>query len=214
MELLAQNGKMKKSQKSKHRIYNWGIPAFKNSKGETTCPNAKKCVAGCYARNGAYIWKPAVAAYERRFAVSKLPGFADLMVLAIQHKDELASKKRQNLIIRIHDSGDFYSKDYFTNWMNIADRCPDVLFYGYTKMVSLVKNYEEWIPPNMKLCFSFGGREDKLIDVENDVHSKVFKDAVPPDYADASHDDMVLALGNNNKIGLIYHGPNKGNFGH
>ena len=136
------------------------------------------------------------------------------MALTVQHKAELAKKKGMKTVVRIHDSGDFYSKKYFTSWLNIANQCPAVLFYGYTKMVSLVKRNAALIPTNLKLCFSFGGKEDRLIDVETDCHSKVFKDAFASDYADASHDDMILALGTNHKIGLMYHGPKKGDFGY
>ena len=55
MELLTQNGKMKKTSKEMGvRLYNFGITAYKSASGKLTCPWAGDCVKYCYAQKGAY----------------------------------------------------------------------------------------------------------------------------------------------------------------
>jgi len=84
---------------------------------------------------------------------------------------------------------------------------PDVEFYAYTKMVSMVQGAGVR-PSNFTVIFSYGGKEDHLIDVSYDRHSQVFSDIeglLQAGYIDASQDDSK-ALTPNNKVGLIYHG--------
>jgi hypothetical protein len=206
MQLLKQNEKMKRS--SGPKTFNFGISAFQTSDGFRTCPNAGACAKGCYARQGRFHMPNVKNAYESRTAITRMESFVDLVQL------EIDSKNPER--IRIHDSGDFYSFDYLHRWMMIAEKNPDVRFYAYTKMISLTKKYDaKWeIPPNVTLIYSFGGKEDDLIDVAKDRHSRVFAsrdELLAAGYADASVDDSV-ALGKKKKIGLIYHGANARRF--
>lgn len=206
--VFSQNTKMKKSSQNGIHLYNWGIPAYKSQNGTLTCPNASKCIVGCYARSGAYVWSNVAQAYENRLSLSRTKGFEHVIVY---HIDKLLSKhKTGTVMIRIHDSGDFYSEAYLEAWCKIAEvyqNEPRVQFYAYTKMIILCKNYANK-PKNLTLIYSFGGRQDDLINVETDRHSFVFQnetECAAMGYSDASQDDMV-ALGPNNKIGLVYHG--------
>jgi len=109
--------------------------------------------------------------------------------------------------VRIHDSGDFYNVEYFGKWCAIAAAYPDIEFYAYTKMISQSKGFASWLPDNFQLIYSFGGKEDDLIDIENDRHSRVFVDLQELDalgYIDASYDDS-LALTDNLNVGLMIH---------
>ena len=75
-------------------------------------------------------------------------------------------------------------------------------------MVSLFKRRSQDLPKNFTVIYSFGGTEDRLIDVEQDRHSLVFESVAQLKacgYSDASNQDDV-ALGSNPKIGLVYHG--------
>lgn len=210
--VFSQNAKMKKSSQNGIHLYNWGIPAYKSQNGTLTCPNASKCIIGCYAKSGAYVWSNVANAYEARLSLSRTKGFEHVIVY---HIDKLLSKhKTGKILIRIHDSGDFYSPSYFETWCKIADVYKNetrIQFYAYTKMVQMCKGYakQSLIPRNLTLIYSFGGREDSHIDTEQDRHSFVFQnetELAAMDYSDASHDDTVAALGPNNKIGLVYHG--------
>lgn len=198
IQLLTQNSKIKKSKK---RTFNFGIPAYQAADGFKTCPNAAACAVGCYARSGAYRFSNVAQAFERRLKIylddPKL--FVETMVKEI--------KKKKAERIRIHDSGDFFDINYTLAWFNIMDMCPDVEFYAYTKQVSMFKSIVH-IPSNFTLIFSFGGKQDKLIDVNEDRHSAVFEsleELKAAGYADASENDDI-AIEKNPRIGLVYHG--------
>lgn len=206
--VFSQNAKMKNSSQNGIHLYNWGIPAYKSQNGTLTCPNASKCIIGCYAKSGAYVWSTVAQAYENRLNLSRTKGFEQVIVY---HIDKLLSKhKTGTIMIRIHDSGDFYSLEYLKAWSKIADlfKGTRVKFYAYTKMVQMCKDNANDLSQNLTLIYSFGGRQDNLINVEVDRHSFVFQseaECASMGYSDASHDDMI-ALGTNNKIGLVYHG--------
>jgi len=197
---LSENSKMKKS--GGLRTFNFGIPAYKSRSGFKTCPLAGECAKGCYATMGAYNYPVVSNAYERRLELTKSDNFVEVIDAEI---------KRKKLIqrVRIHDSGDFYNKKYFEKWIEIAYLNPKIEFYAYTKMVSMVKRYK--LPVNFTIIFSFGGKQDSMIDVNRDRHSQVFSEQselLRSNYIDASHDDN-LALTENIKVGLIYHGYKK-----
>jgi len=197
---LTQNSKIAKMTGVK--TYNWSIPAYSSTTGMKTCPNAAACAKGCYATMGAYRFSHVASAFERRLKLSLSPRFT-LIINA-----ELKRRKVKRL--RIHDSGDFYNEEYLTKWLSIIRANPTVQFYTYTKMVSLFKQYdaEGLIPSNFIVIYSYGGTEDKLIDRNVDRHSWVFSSLEAlqaAGYADASKDD-AQALGDNPRIGLVYHG--------
>jgi Gene product 88 len=169
MQLLTRNSKIKKSKK---RTFNFGIPAFKSASGMFTCPNAGACAKGCYALAGAYRFSNVAKTFEARLAVTLSNDFVDAMLKEI---DDCRAER-----IRIHDSGDFYSEEYLDKWIKIMIASPNVEFYAYTKMVSMFKKRLNSLPKNFKLVFSFGGTEDKLIDVSKDRHSLVFENEGMP----------------------------------
>lgn len=191
---LSTNEKLAKS-----NIYSWGIPAYKSQSGMITCPGAKDCIVGCYARNGRYVMTNVKQAQEKRLALSLTEEFVDVIC------QEISRRKVERL--RIHDSGDFYSLDYLKKWIKIAELNPSTLFYAYTKMLPLLNLVV--FPSNFVIIKSFGGKWDNQINTETDRHSKVFStiDALKiAGYQDVSVTDD-LAFSGNNKVGLIYHGP-------
>lgn len=209
LNYLSQNEKMRKSSYH-YDIYNWGIPAFisKISKIKT-CPNAGQCATGCYAQSGTYRFKNVVSKYESRLQLALSEQFQDVIASEIETAKTKASKRDKQCVIRIHDSGDFFSDQYVDKWLEVIQSQPDTLFYAYTKEVSRFKSME--LPKNLIMIYSYGGKQDHLIDPEQDRHSRVFQDEtslIEAGYADASHDDTV-AFGENLKIGLVYHGSKK-----
>lgn len=191
-------------------LFNFGIPAFKSQDGTVTCPNAKNCVSGCYARSGAYRFSQVKTAYERRLSFVRSPLFCLETVRQIKTQWAKAKKKDKKILIRIHDSGDFFSEQYTRDWLRIIRSfrtTQDVTFYAYTKQVALFKLIQDDVPNNLMIIYSYGGHQDHLIDPERDRHAKVFENEtdVPASYIDASHDDK-LALTQNKKIALVYHG--------
>lgn len=215
MKLLTQNSKIKKSSKdSPYHIFNFGITAVK------ACPFAGSCKKGCYATMGAYAFGNVKSAFDKRFDITKTPEFVSLMSAEIETKLKTATKRGKTLLIRIHDSGDFYSRAYVSKWYDIMRAYPQVKFYAYTKSLPYfniiattaagtdVTMIDPKKPSNFVLIFSQGGKLDHLINIYFHRHARVFetlKDLESAGYADASNNDLV-AIGNNPKIGLVYHG--------
>jgi len=191
-QLFTRNGKLKKA--SAYTV-NFGIPALK------TCPMKDVCGKYCYANKGAYVWPVVKKAYEHRFEQTKKANFPEIAIKAL-------SKKRKLQKVRIHDSGDFYNKEYLYKWFKIAESMPNIEFYAYTKQVKLLKDNWSNKPSNLTIIFSLGGRQDNLIDQKVDRHSKIFKtldDLKNAGYINTSDDDSNAVNPDNNKIGLVIH---------
>lgn len=196
---------MKASSKIGALVYNFGIPAFLSKTGLKTCPNAGTCAIGCYARQGTYAWSNVNQAYEARLKVTQQVDFIATIQLELLKLTKHAKSKK--LWIRVHDSGDFYSRSYQLAWYAIASDFPEIEFYAYTKQVQQSKELEVLRPNNFRLIYSFGGKQDHLIDANTDRHSKVFqyeRELIKQGYKNASNDDLIAPI--NLKIGLVYHG--------
>ena len=209
-KLFTQNKKMAKSTTGNYLVFNFGIPAYLSSTGPKTCPMAGTCAKGCYARQGAYVWSNVSQAFEARLALSQTDEFIGAAIKELELLQKRAKKQNKTLVIRVHDSGDFYNIDYLNKWLYIMANFPAVKFYSYTKMLPLTRKYfaKHRKPQNFRLIQSEGGLADHQIDT-NDYHSRVFatiEELTNAGYADASSDDLVAALGDNPKIGLVYHG--------
>ena len=201
MQLLTQNGKLKKTSKLMgFKVVNFGLPAYKSITGRVICPMADGCIKFCYARKGAYIWGNVKPAFEKRYELSKTDSFVSAIHAEIQ------SKKPK--FVRVHDSGDYYSREYLAKWFKIAKQNPHVNFYSYTNMIDMVKKAD--IPSNYDFIFSNSGKQVHLIDKSIDRHTEIFKTAdelVAAGYANASENDLNATrwFNKTNKVGLIYH---------
>tara|TARA_R100000951_G_scaffold58848_1_gene49503 strand:- start:326 stop:931 length:606 start_codon:yes stop_codon:yes gene_type:complete len=201
MELLTQNSKLKKTSKQLNkRVFNFGISAYKTSTGKTVCPFADACVKYCYAKKGAYSWSNVKPAFEKRYNITRQDNFASLMVEQV--------KRKKADYIRIHDSGDFYSKKYLNKWLSIAEQLPNVKFYAYTKSHDFFRGLQ--LPENFDIIFSEGSKLDSKLNKEKERHASIFKtetELKKAGYTDASKLDLYATkfFTTNNKIGLIYH---------
>jgi hypothetical protein len=201
MNLLTQNSKLKKTSKALSlRVFNFGIPAYKSVSGKLTCPMADECVKFCYAKKGAYIWGNVKPAFEKRYELSKTDDFISAMNAEIQ------SKKPD--YVRVHDSGDYYSKAYLDKWIEIAIHNPNVRFYSYTNMIEMFLNTS--LPDNYDIIFSDSGKQKSLINPLKHRHTKIFSTSFAlqeAGYTDASSVDLMATkwFNNTNKVGLIFH---------
>lgn len=197
-QLLTQNRKLKETSKLNGiKIMNFGLPAYESAQGDKICPLADVCVAFCYARKYAYTWPNVKNAYEYRYQQSLLDSFAD------EISKELDRKKPE--ILRIHDSGDYYSKKYLAKWIKVWERFPEIHFYSYTNMIPFFR--DRYYANNFTAIFSDSGKWSHTIDKSFERHTKIFKtleDLQKEGYANASKNDLV-AIGDNHKIGLVYH---------
>ena len=201
MNLLTQNSKLKKTSKElKLRVFNFGIPAYKSASGKLTCPMAGPCVKFCYAKKGAYIWSNVKPAFEKRYQLTKTDQFVDAM------NAEIAKKKPD--YVRVHDSGDYYSRAYLKKWIQIAIHNPSVRFYSYTNMVDMMLKAS--LPDNYDIIFSDSGKQKNLIDTRKHRHTKIFSshsDMASEGYTDASSVDLMATkwFNKTHKVGLVFH---------
>jgi len=201
MNLLTQKSKLKKTSKELGvRVFNFGLPAYKSATGKLICPMADSCVKFCYARKGAYVWSNVKPAFEKRYELSKTDQFVSKMY------EEIVKKKPD--YIRVHDSGDYYSRKYLHKWLDLARLFPEVKFYSYTNMVQLFKEID--LPPNFDVIFSDSGKQTHLIDYQLDRYTKIFSSDTELDragFVNASKIDLFATkwFSKNKKVGLIYH---------
>ena len=202
MNLLTQNSKLKRTSKELGvRVFNFGIPAYKSASGKLTCPFADECIKFCYAKKGAYVWSNVQPAFEKRYQLSKTNKFIPAMI------DEI-NKKRPDYV-RVHDSGDYYSKQYLYKWLAIALNFPNVKFYSYTNCVKMFKSTR--LPDNYDIIFSDSGKQKHLIDQSRDRHTKIFHshtELISSDYIDASKIDLYATKWfnkDNINVGLLAH---------
>jgi hypothetical protein len=66
-------------------------------------------------------------------------------------------------VVRIHDSGDFFSQAYFDSWCDVARCRPWTRYYCYTKSLPFWVARLGDVPANLVLTASKGGRFDELI---------------------------------------------------
>jgi hypothetical protein len=205
--LLSQNAKMKKSGGDKYAIFDFAIPAYKSNTGLVTCPMAGSCAKGCYAQQGTYAWQSTQDAFERRLATITDGTFAGKIEREIRTKLKTATRRKQQLVIRVHSSGDFFSPDYVNTWFKVVALFPEVQFYAYTKALPFFKNKP--VPSNFTVIFSEGGKFDKAIDIDTERHARVFDSNEALEaagYDNAMDDDSVAFTSKSGKIGLVYHG--------
>ncbi len=201
MNLLTQNTKLKKTSKELGlRVFNFGIPAYKSASGKLTCPMADSCVKFCYAKKGAYIWSNVKPAFEKRYQLSKTDMFVDAMNAEI--------RKKKPDYVRVHDSGDYYSRAYLKKWIDIANSNPNVRFYSYTNMIDMMLKTS--LPSNYDIIFSDSGKQKHLIDETKHRHTKIFSshaDLNRASYIDASSIDLMATkwFNDTNKVGLVFH---------
>ena len=201
MNLLTQNTKLKKTSKALGlRVFNFGIPAYKSATGRVICGMADECIKFCYAKKGAYMWSNVQPAFEKRYQLSKTDDFVGAI------NDEIKRKKPD--YVRVHDSGDYYSKAYLQKWIQIAIHNPDVKFYSYTNMVDMILNTS--LPSNYDIIFSDSGKQKHLINERKHRHTKIFtstSDMLSAGYTNASSVDLMATkwFNKTNKVGLVFH---------
>lgn len=201
--ILGCNGKMRMTMEAHPgtRFRNVSIPA-----SARTCPNAGQCKHGCYAHQGRMGCATAQNAYRENLAMIDAGTFEDRVSEEIREEARRAAAKGEQLRIRIHDTGDFFSEDYLAMWVRVAERFPEVVFYAYTKMVSMVSGTA--LPRNLRIVFSYGGTEDAVLDAIRDAAkcAVIGEDAgIPDGFTDGSHDDFWASEGMS--VAIRYHGP-------
>ena len=105
------------------------IPTF-SLPSDISCPNQTPlCSKYCYAKKAERAYPQVLPSRNRNYDESLDYDFVRRVVLwIIKHKPKY---------FRIHESGDFYSQDYFDKWCYISALCPDTNFLAYTQVYDL-----------------------------------------------------------------------------
>lgn len=223
--LLRQNRELRAD-----NVWNWTLPAFaiRLTDGRTlnVCPNAGACASVCYARNGTFLFRNVKAAHERNLlmVLDHLDEWEQQMQAELAHKrfrPRLTPRvnlqhldvdswvrgwiEKGGAAVRIHDSGDFFTADYLKAWLRIAKQFPDILFYAYTKEVSMFRTHAQDAPVNFRYVFSMGGKEDHLINKDLERHADVFPDEesmTAAGYVSQDESDLLCVLLPTTRIGI------------
>ena len=205
------NAKMKKTAKAwksrfgtAAKFISFNIPRLNSETGQKTCPYAGMCADMCYAGQGRLAMPAAMDARERNLAKIN-----DLTMPQLRNEllADLANM-RTTTHVRIHDSGDFFSRRYYQAWLEVAKQSPDLIFYAYTKSIPFI----DWKahPDNFRLVQSIGGRRDKDVNRRR-PHARIFAteaERKKAGYCDGNISDLPAVLGQR-RIGLVYHGNRK-----
>lgn len=122
------------------RYAQFNLPAKK------TCPYASRdCKRFCYARRDER-YKSVRLNRARSLAASKCDNFAAAMVYTIRVAFMTARYKTATMILRIHESGDFYSLEYLKKWIAVFSEfmnAENIIFCFYTKCFEYLLNLSE-----------------------------------------------------------------------
>ena len=123
----------------------WNLPAVK------TCPfRTPLCAKYCYAKKAENFYPDALPARLDNLKASKSENFVEFMTDFILTKAR--RQRKPKLIVRIHESGDFYNKEYAEKWLSIArncEKCDKITFIAYTKSFVYFDGVE--LPSNFSL---------------------------------------------------------------
>jgi len=169
--ILGTNAKMEKSATEGEIVYDLTLPALSGIVVDeetdefveiTTCPGAGECQLFCYARKGGYVMFPASsmsAAQALNFLVNNPQGYMHRVNDEIKKIKKKTDKHGIQLVVRWHDAGDFFSKEYADLAFDVARANPHVKFYAYTKMGDIATGDK---PDNFIINFSSGAKSSEV----------------------------------------------------
>ena len=189
-KILGTNAKMAKSKKEGSITYDLTLPALSGivvdeETGDfvevTTCPGAGDCQLICYARKGGYVMFPdssMSAARQLNFLLNDPAGYMEMFDREVKSVKDQADKHKIKLLVRVHDAGDYFSKEYYDLSMDVARNNPTVKFYFYTKIGDVATDASA--PPNVVKQFSSGAqnRETQKVNVVKNAGKMHVKDAI------------------------------------
>lgn len=183
-KILKKNEKMKNSIGENVQFFNLGLPAIKGLlfdeddkkfKIVSTCPSAGKCQQYCYAHKGEYIKYRGSSEKATRvlnLLVNNPDKFESMLIAELKTAVKTVKRDNTQVILRWHDSGDFFSPSYKEVAFKIAKKLPDVKFYAYTKDAGVASGSK---PDNFIFNFSEGAKasETKKVDFDKTKNSRV-----------------------------------------
>ena len=144
---------------------------------------------GCYAKNETRYPDVFINMYENTLLARRDPvAFWDMV------EKELYSGATVPAIFRIHDSGDFFSYEYFAAAVDMIKRHPETKFGAYTKEKEIVERYGlDNLPANFSLqCSPWPGHCDPI----GDLPQFCYDNGTDPELAKLPHCPAVDKHGN------------------
>ena len=175
IELSEHNKKLVPNQDVKFLI--WNLPS------RITCPYATEhCKALCYAVKAETAYPNCKPSRLRHLEQSRRADFVKRMIFSISAYLEKPSYKRaKKIIVRIHESGDFYNYRYLCKWYEIAEHFTSdkrIVFMAYTKSVEYIDILAQdkiYKPKNMIIRFSiWDDTEPKQIELANRYNLPIY----------------------------------------
>lgn len=103
-------------------VFVWNLPAV------VTCPEASPwCLQHCYNADARENIFPVIKWAQNWWMVINQPEYLKNTIL-----EQLASAGKPSAV-RVHSSGDFFSKEYVQFWIDIAATAKDTMFWAYTR---------------------------------------------------------------------------------
>lgn len=118
-----------------------------NTRAVKDCPfRSEGCEAVCYATKGNHQFPEVKASRERSHAESLREDFPERILYTIGVEKQSKRYKDAVMLIRLHESGDFYSVQYLRKWVSIWAKLPEgvkVVFYTKSFLFFLMLSEEE-----------------------------------------------------------------------
>ena len=163
--------------------------AVVNANGKRSIQDGEHTIFRCFAASSEVQYD---AVFENRARNLQLivDALKDGSAANLIHNSIQEFRTRNTKLVRIHESGDFFSGAYLDAWIEVAHRNPDLKFYCYSKSLQLFLNFK--LPANFYMTASYGGKFDYLIDEGYFTrYSKVFmtEDDANSEGLEVDHDD-------------------------
>ena len=147
--------------------------AIRGNDGKTTIKDGAETVFRCFAASSEALFPNVFDSRQHNWDLAMTLLQDGFRTLARALHDSIQAKRTKKVeLVRIHESGDFYSPEYIKAWMAVAVSNPDLKFYAYTKSLHhfiTVSDAGIVIPSNVFITASKGGRFDHLIEANRDL---------------------------------------------
>jgi hypothetical protein len=115
----------------------------------------------CYAATSEALFKNVRKSRWGNYELLKSAG--SVIETAALIERSIPRRDGKTKLVRFHQSGDFFTQNYFDAWLLVAKHNPGLIFYGYTKALPFWIRRLNEIPSNFKIVASRGGTHDNLI---------------------------------------------------
>ena len=144
-----------------------------------TCPGALHCKSFAIDTNGKRTIQDGEYTIFRCFAASSEVQYPDVFNNRADNMQQIVDalkngsavdlinngiqthRTKNTKLVRIHESGDFFSGVYLDAWIQVAQMNPDLKFYCYSKSLQLFLYLN--LPKNFYVTASKGGKFDHLL---------------------------------------------------